>query len=212
MDDARSKLRAWREFRGLTQAQLADRVGTTTAVISHLETGKRGLSAKWLYLLAPALGIQPGFMLDNMPPEALKVGDKLALPAVGNLHDWGSLEQVYERIRWARRSRAGWLRQAHAAKALGVKPGTYRTWEASKVEGGRAPRLPELQLIARTFRVSLRWLLSGEGYPDADVADTFNSLTSGIAEQLTRLNPEQRVWALRAFKGIVDAFENDKSP
>lgn len=70
------RLRSWREFRGLTQAQLADLVGTTTAVISHLETGKRGLSAKWLYRLAPALGISPGVLLDRSPGD---VADLLEL-------------------------------------------------------------------------------------------------------------------------------------
>ena len=69
MDGAGHKLRAWREFRKLTQAELAERVGTTTAVISHLETEKRGLSAKWLYRLAPALGTRPGFLLDHDPSE-----------------------------------------------------------------------------------------------------------------------------------------------
>ena len=69
MDNAGHKLRAWREFRKLTQAELAERVGTTTAVISHLETEKRGLSAKWLYRLAPALGTKPGFLLDHDPSE-----------------------------------------------------------------------------------------------------------------------------------------------
>ena len=69
MDGAGHKLRAWREFRKLTQAELAERVGTTTAVISHLETEKRGLSAKWLYRLAPALGTKPGFLLDHDPTE-----------------------------------------------------------------------------------------------------------------------------------------------
>ena len=69
MDGAGHKLRAWREFRRLTQAELAERVGTTTAVISHLETEKRGLSAKWLYRLAPALGTKPGFLLDHDPTD-----------------------------------------------------------------------------------------------------------------------------------------------
>lgn len=63
------KLRAWREFRDLTQDQLAERVGTTPAVISHLETEKRGLSAKWLYRLAPALGTTPGLLLDRDPTD-----------------------------------------------------------------------------------------------------------------------------------------------
>lgn len=60
-------LRAWREFRLLTQAQLAERIDTTANVISQLESGVRGLSHKWLVKLAPALGTTPGFLLDHDP-------------------------------------------------------------------------------------------------------------------------------------------------
>lgn len=60
-------LKAWRERRGLTQEQLADRVGTTKAVISHLELERRDLGTKWLIKLADALQITPGFLFDHDP-------------------------------------------------------------------------------------------------------------------------------------------------
>jgi transcriptional regulator with XRE-family HTH domain len=60
-------LRAWREFRGMTQAKLAEAVDTTGAVISLLEAGERGLSDKWLRRLAPVLGTTPGNLLDMDP-------------------------------------------------------------------------------------------------------------------------------------------------
>ena len=70
-------LRAWREFRGLTQAQLAEKVETSDNVISVLESGARGLSDKWLRKLAPPLGTTPGFLLDydpgDLPSEFLEV-------------------------------------------------------------------------------------------------------------------------------------------
>jgi transcriptional regulator with XRE-family HTH domain len=62
-------LRAWREYRGLTQAKLAEAVDTTGAVISLLEAGERGLSDKWLRRLAPVLGATPGHLLDMDPHE-----------------------------------------------------------------------------------------------------------------------------------------------
>lgn len=62
-------LRAWREFRHLTQDQLGERVETTASVISLLESGARGLSDKWLRKLAPALGTTPGFLLDHSPED-----------------------------------------------------------------------------------------------------------------------------------------------
>lgn len=60
-------LRAWRVFRGLTQEQLADRVDTNPNMIGYLESGERGLSAKWLRRLAPALDTTPGMILDHDP-------------------------------------------------------------------------------------------------------------------------------------------------
>ena len=60
-------LQAWREFRKMTQEELAEKVGTTASQISMLETGDRGLSAKWLRKLAPALKTTPGHLLDHDP-------------------------------------------------------------------------------------------------------------------------------------------------
>lgn len=65
----RNYLRAWREFREMSQEALAEKVGTTGSVISMLENGNRGLSDKWLRKLAPALGTTPGNLLDHDPNE-----------------------------------------------------------------------------------------------------------------------------------------------
>jgi transcriptional regulator with XRE-family HTH domain len=60
-------LRDWRDFRKLTQEDLAAMVDTSVSVISMLESGQRGLSAKWLRRLAPALQTTPGFLLEHNP-------------------------------------------------------------------------------------------------------------------------------------------------
>jgi transcriptional regulator with XRE-family HTH domain len=62
-----NNLRVWREFRGLTVAELAKKAGTSAQVISDLESGAVDLSAKWLSALAPALDTRPGFLLDLDP-------------------------------------------------------------------------------------------------------------------------------------------------
>jgi transcriptional regulator with XRE-family HTH domain len=64
-------LRAWREFRRMSREDLAAAIEppTTGAVIWHLEEGERGLSAKWLRRLAPALGTTPGHLLDHDPKD-----------------------------------------------------------------------------------------------------------------------------------------------
>lgn len=60
-------LKEWREFRRLTQEQLAELADTDKSVISLLESGSRGLSDKWARRLAPHLGTTPGFLLDHDP-------------------------------------------------------------------------------------------------------------------------------------------------
>lgn len=60
-------LKAWRDFRKLTQAELADKVNTNANMIGYLESGERGLSAKWLRRLADAMEITPGHLLDHNP-------------------------------------------------------------------------------------------------------------------------------------------------
>ncbi len=60
-------LRMWREFRRMTQAELAEAVDTNANMIGYLESGERGLSVKWLRRLAPALDTTPGMLLDHDP-------------------------------------------------------------------------------------------------------------------------------------------------
>jgi transcriptional regulator with XRE-family HTH domain len=61
----------------MTQAKLAEAIGTTGAVISLLESGDRGLSDKWLRKLAPALDTRPGHLLEvdpnDVPTDVLDV-------------------------------------------------------------------------------------------------------------------------------------------
>lgn len=54
-----NRLKEIRQRRGLTQAELADRVGTTGNTISRLEIEQRQLSSKWLRLLSRALDVEP---------------------------------------------------------------------------------------------------------------------------------------------------------
>lgn len=64
-----NNLRAWRLHRKLTQAALAEKVGTNANMIQYLENGERALSLKWLRRLAPALDTTPGHLADYAPEE-----------------------------------------------------------------------------------------------------------------------------------------------
>ena len=62
-------LAEWRKHRGLSQGQLADRVGTTQGHISHLETGRNDYSGELLEILADALGCEPVDLLMRNPAD-----------------------------------------------------------------------------------------------------------------------------------------------
>ena len=60
-------IRDWRERRGLTQAQLAERVGVRQATISDLETGRSGrIELDLLDRLAQALRCKPGELIGRV--------------------------------------------------------------------------------------------------------------------------------------------------
>jgi transcriptional regulator with XRE-family HTH domain len=62
-----NNLRAWREYRGYTVAELAKRSGLGVQTVADLESGAAELSAKLLGQLAPALSTTKGFLLDIDP-------------------------------------------------------------------------------------------------------------------------------------------------
>lgn len=55
--DGKSPIKVWREYRGLTQQQLADRIGISKPYLSQLETGKRTGPAEVLSAIAEALNV-----------------------------------------------------------------------------------------------------------------------------------------------------------
>ncbi|MEQ8968089.1 MAG: helix-turn-helix transcriptional regulator [Azospirillaceae bacterium] len=57
--DGVNPVRAVREWRGLTQAALAERVGTSTAYVSQIETGRRHPRPELCGRLAVALDVDP---------------------------------------------------------------------------------------------------------------------------------------------------------
>ncbi|MCP4427952.1 MAG: helix-turn-helix transcriptional regulator [Chloroflexi bacterium] len=57
-------LRIWREYRSLTQQELADQVGISKSYLSQIETGNRSGSANVLQRIAQALNVS----LDDIMP------------------------------------------------------------------------------------------------------------------------------------------------
>lgn len=69
----RTFFREWREYRGLTQEQLAGRLETSVASISRIEKGMQPYTQDVLEALAEALGTDPASLIMRNPqePEAM---------------------------------------------------------------------------------------------------------------------------------------------
>lgn len=62
--DGDNSLKAYREWRGLTQAALAKRVGSSTAYISQIETGRRQMGRALTKRVALALRLPAALLQD----------------------------------------------------------------------------------------------------------------------------------------------------
>ena len=65
LNDDVTPLKAIREWRGITQEELAEKAGTTKAYISQIETRHRRPGRKLLFRLAEALDVAPELLLED---------------------------------------------------------------------------------------------------------------------------------------------------
>jgi transcriptional regulator with XRE-family HTH domain len=65
----RTFIREWRQHRGLTLEQLADRLDVTASHLSMLERGQRGYAQETLERLAEALQTDPASLLMRNPAD-----------------------------------------------------------------------------------------------------------------------------------------------
>jgi DNA-binding XRE family transcriptional regulator len=63
--DGENPIKVWREFRGLSQTELAEKAGISAPYLSQLETGKRSGSVEVLTTIAAALSLT---LEDILPP------------------------------------------------------------------------------------------------------------------------------------------------
>jgi transcriptional regulator with XRE-family HTH domain len=73
-------IRRWREHRGLSQVDLAEKIGVDRAHVSRVENGRRPYSQEFLEAASLALGCSPADLLirDPSDPEGLwAIYDKL---------------------------------------------------------------------------------------------------------------------------------------
>ena len=60
IDKGYTLVRAWREYLGLTQKEVAEKMGITQAALSQMESGEKKLRKATLEKLAAALGVSVG--------------------------------------------------------------------------------------------------------------------------------------------------------
>ncbi len=63
--DGGNPIRVWREYRGLTQQQLAEAAGISVPYLSQIESGKRQGSPEVLAAIAKALGLSLDDIVDT---------------------------------------------------------------------------------------------------------------------------------------------------
>lgn len=67
MAEARENMRAWREFRGISQTELARSLGVAKSEISRLEGGQRRLTIEWMERIAEAMQIKRDQLFEPPP-------------------------------------------------------------------------------------------------------------------------------------------------
>lgn len=69
MAQQRHRIKQWRKFRGLTQEQLAERVGIDKSYLSKIENGKKRYDQPFLEAAAEALRCEPADLLIRDPTD-----------------------------------------------------------------------------------------------------------------------------------------------
>jgi len=80
----RTRIRHYRKLRGMTQADLAQRIGTTAATISRLETADMTVSIDWLERFAEVFHVQVADLIDSPQPNRV--------PCLGQIGRDGAFE------------------------------------------------------------------------------------------------------------------------
>lgn len=63
--NGKNPIKLWREYRALTQQQLAEKVGISVPFLSQLESGKRNSSMKVLVALSSALSVDMDMLVSK---------------------------------------------------------------------------------------------------------------------------------------------------
>lgn len=80
-----NRLRQLRKAAGLTQGELAEKLGHSQSAVSQWESGKTALTIEWMRILARLLGCQPAdFLEDRDNPDRLDEEERLLIQRYRN--------------------------------------------------------------------------------------------------------------------------------
>jgi transcriptional regulator with XRE-family HTH domain len=81
---------------------------------------------------------------------------------------WRECRGTWDRLRWARMA-AGYERAKDFADSIGMKDGTYRTYERAPDSSKHSDIDHTLAIrFAKKLKVRWEWLLTGDGTPEAE--------------------------------------------
>ena len=184
----------WRRRRGLTQAELAERLGLSNKMIAKVESGLHDMRLTTLYKLATALDASPVDLLSTQPEATDRPSVRVAGPLTG-LRQTG----------WKKSDR----HTANAIPVLDLRPRTNRgrpqldplaiAW-AQSAEGGQP--LPEGLFLAQIRGTSMQpqlrdgdWCLFSTRFSDTDWLGKLALLRETDASGLT-------AWIVKRVTGI----------
>lgn len=179
-------LRAWRIHRGLSQAALAERVGTAPNMIQYLENGERGLSAKWLRLLAPALETTVSNLLDVDPDGIASV----IPPLQSDLAEGIEISEMRKRV--LREMEIRGFSQRYLSKVAGLNQTAVRDFFARTSN----PSIGALLSFAKALQVDPRFLIFG---------DAPQSAHNKIDLLIKRIPETRRQLAARVLEAFIDS-------
>lgn len=142
------KIKILRKNRELTQQEVAWFVGTTQAVYSKWENGKREPNLEKLTMLACIFNVSIDFLLSEYLEISKENYSKLKKQKVEEKKNLFSVRLKELRLQYG-------FSQEELAKRIGIKQSSYSDWENGKCK----PNYVGLEKIADFFGVSLDWLV-----------------------------------------------------
>lgn len=126
-DRVRQNIKKVREFRGLSQEELAVKIGIEQSRVSGYEGGRFSLSLEALLEIAQALEVAPGKLMEGIGPDG---GVARRNGGLWRLQKVSDKDPVHVQIKAARRNLG--LTAKSVAARIGVTKGYY-----SKIEAGQ---------------------------------------------------------------------------